>query len=162
MRPYIPPPTRCLKCQRFGHIAVACRATNRCAKGGGDHEYGNCGEHSAAYKGCIAHKRAIKVQIVKVKGNITYAEAIRKVDYNRPTKSSASPKVSQVVQAPSQRVVQKCCKVSEKTLVGDKEKSVAFMVEVINCTAQTDSKTVRIKIIIKAGEKYLEGRRNDS
>ena len=38
----------------------------------------------------------------------------------------------------------------------DKEKFVAFMVEVINCTAQTDSKTVRIKIIIKAEEKYLE------
>ena len=78
VRPYIPPPTRCFKCQRFGHIAVACRAKNRCAKCGGDHEYGNCGEgtkikccncggeHSAAYKGCIAHKRAIQVQNVKV------------------------------------------------------------------------------------------------
>lgn len=71
VRPYIPPPTRCFKCQRFGHTAVACRAKAHCAKCGGDHEYGKCtegikikccncgGEHSAAYKGCEAHKRAV-------------------------------------------------------------------------------------------------------
>lgn len=35
VRPYIPPPTRCFKCQRFGHTAVACRAKAHCAKCGG-------------------------------------------------------------------------------------------------------------------------------
>lgn len=67
VRPYIPPPTRCFTCQRFGHIAAACKAKARCAKCGGEHEYGECaegtkikccncgGEHSAAYKGCETH-----------------------------------------------------------------------------------------------------------
>lgn len=70
VRPYIPPPTRCFKCQRYGHVAAACRGKIRCAKCGGEHEYGkckegskiiccNCGrEHRAAYKGCEAHKKS--------------------------------------------------------------------------------------------------------
>jgi len=33
---------------------------------------------------------------------------------------------------------------------------VAFMVEVVNCSAQTESRTERIKIIVRAAEKYLE------
>lgn len=32
---------------------------------------------------------------------------------------------------------------------------VAFLAEVINCSAQTQSRTERIKIIIKAAQKYL-------
>lgn len=76
---YIPSPSRYFKCQRHGHIAIACRASIRCAKCGGEHEYGKCkegtktkcckcgGEHSAAYKGCESHKRAVQVQNVRMK-----------------------------------------------------------------------------------------------
>lgn len=32
---------------------------------------------------------------------------------------------------------------------------VAFLAEVVNCSAQTHSRTERIKIIIKAARKYL-------
>ena len=34
-------------------------------------------------------------------------------------------------------------------------KFVAFLAEVINCSAQTSSKTERIKIIIRAAQKYI-------
>lgn len=37
----------------------------------------------------------------------------------------------------------------------DKVKFVAFLAEIINCSAQTSSKTERIKIIIKAAQKYI-------
>ncbi|XP_037536589.1 cyclin-H [Nematolebias whitei] len=35
--PYIPPPLRCYKCQRYGHIAAVCKGKQRCAKCGADH-----------------------------------------------------------------------------------------------------------------------------
>lgn len=40
----MPPPLRCYKCQRYGHVAAQCRGKPRCAKCGGGHEYGGCGE----------------------------------------------------------------------------------------------------------------------
>lgn len=38
----------------------------------------------------------------------------------------------------------------------DKVAFVAFIAEVVNCSAQTESRTERIKIIIRAAEKYLD------
>lgn len=87
VRSYIPPPLRCFKCHRFGHVAAICRGKRRCGKcEGEDHEYGqcqegvsvkccNCGVSHAAYNGCQAHKRVAEVQRVKVEEKITYAEA---------------------------------------------------------------------------------------
>lgn len=40
---YVPPPLRCYKCQRYGHIV--CRGKQRCAKCGGEHRYEECGEN---------------------------------------------------------------------------------------------------------------------
>lgn len=63
VREYVPTPLRCFKCQRFGHTASQCKSKMRCARCGGEHEYGKCereakikccncgGEHSAAYGG---------------------------------------------------------------------------------------------------------------
>ncbi|XP_026094828.1 uncharacterized protein LOC113066913 [Carassius auratus] len=44
VRPYVPPPLRCFKCQKYGHVNAVCRGKQRCARCGGDHEYGKCGE----------------------------------------------------------------------------------------------------------------------
>lgn len=38
----------------------------------------------------------------------------------------------------------------------DGRQQKTFIAEVVNCSAQTESRTERIKIIIKAAEKYLE------
>lgn len=74
VRPYIPPPLRCYKCQKFSHVAAVCRGK----QSGGDHEYGKCGQgvnpkccncggvHRAGYGGCHVWKNAVKVQNVRM------------------------------------------------------------------------------------------------
>lgn len=37
VRPYVPPPLRCYKCQRYGHVAAVCKGKQRCPKCGGEH-----------------------------------------------------------------------------------------------------------------------------
>lgn len=169
VRPYIPPPLRCFKCQRFGHVAAVCRGKQRCGKCGEEgHEYGKCnegtkikccncgGEHSAAYKGCGAHKRAAEIQRVRVEEKLTYAEAIKKV--NRATKKDnvmeQQPPMGRVME---QKLSHANGHAADKINVGvDKVKFVAFLAEVINCSAQTQSRTDRIRIIIRAAKKYLD------
>lgn len=46
-------------------------------------------------------------------------------------------------------------KKKEDSLVIGKMEFVSFMAEVVNCSAQTESRTERIKIIIRAAERYL-------
>ena len=91
VREYIPPPLRCFKCQRFGHVAGQCRGKLRCAKCGGEHEYGKCGkddvlkccncggQHSAVYGGCEKQREAKEVQKIKVTYKVSYADAIKKI-----------------------------------------------------------------------------------
>lgn len=40
-------------------------------------------------------------------------------------------------------------------LTASKNDFVVFMVDVINCSAQTDKKTEKLKIIVKSAETYL-------
>lgn len=49
-----------------------------------------------------------------------------------------------------------CSKVNENTMQVDKVSFIAFMAEVINCTAQTESRTEKIRIIIGAAGKHLK------
>lgn len=39
VRQYVPPPLRCYKCQKFGHVAAVCRGKQRCARCGGEHAW---------------------------------------------------------------------------------------------------------------------------
>ncbi len=91
VRPYIPPPIRCYRCQRYGHIAAVCKGKQRCPKCGGDHRIENCeknaqdkccncgGQHRVTYSGCNVRKRAVEIEQVKMVNNISYAEAVKKV-----------------------------------------------------------------------------------
>lgn len=77
MRAYVPKPLKCYNCQRFGHVATACKERNWCARCGGEQEYGKCGDgvqpkcctcggaHSVAYSGCEAMEQAVEVQQVR-------------------------------------------------------------------------------------------------
>lgn len=163
---YIPPPLRCYKCQRFGHTAAVCRAKKRCSKCGGEHEYEDCdkdykrccncgGEHSAAYQGCEFSKRAKEVQRVKVTQGISYSEAVRKVPKVVPVPKQGESNESQNVMPANNRVRCNNVNLDNDGLVINKGEFVLFMAEIINCSAQTQSRTARIKIIVKAAEKYL-------
>lgn len=171
VRPYIPPPLRCYKCQKFGHVAAVCRGRQRCGKcGGEDHEYGKCsentkakccncgGEHSAAYKGCEAHKRAAQVQRVRVEEKLTYAEAIKKVksgqNENIVRQQPMNKEAERTRSRDPRSYPEKRC-ATDMTMSIDKVKFVAFLAYVINCSAKSESRTERIEIIIRAAEKYL-------
>ncbi|XP_041467700.1 uncharacterized protein LOC121418061 [Lytechinus variegatus] len=89
VKQYIPWVTRCFKCQRYGHGISQCRSKVRCVRCGENHTFEECkrkedrtcvncgGKHSAAYNGCIAAKKAKKIQQLKIQNNITYAQATK-------------------------------------------------------------------------------------
>lgn len=160
VRPYVPPPLKCFKCQRFGHVAVVCRGKQRYARCGGEHDYSKCeqgvdpkccncgGEHSAGYRGCQARQKVLKVQNVRVEDGLTYAEALKKVEQETKTK--------EIEKVEPQRMNKGIEEAKNDSLEIDKVSFVAFIVEVVNCSAQTESRTERIKIIVREAEKYLE------
>jgi len=160
VRPYVPPPLRCFKCQKYGHVSAVCRGNLRCARCGGEHEYGKCdvgakvkccncgGEHSAGFGGCKVHKHAVEIQNVRITEGVTYAEAAKKVKRNEQRQG-------EVVSKEGNEIDMVQVKTNEDKLVIGKMEFVSFMVEVINCSAQTESRTERMKIIIRAAEKYL-------
>ncbi|XP_055924707.1 uncharacterized protein LOC129956789 [Argiope bruennichi] len=101
VKPYVPNPLRCFKCQRFGHSQGTCRGSLRCAKcSADDHETSVCssqalkclncsGPHPAYSRDCPKWKMEKEIQSLKVKRNITYAEA-RKFVLDRTPKPGLS------------------------------------------------------------------------
>lgn len=91
VRVFVPPPLRCYKWQRYGHIAVVCKGKQKCPKCGGEHRFEECGDnvldkcsncggqHRVSFGGCEVSKKAVEVEQVKVTHNISYAEAVRRV-----------------------------------------------------------------------------------
>lgn len=126
---HVPPPLRCFKCQKYGHVAAVCKGKQRCGRCGGEHEYGKCvngaklkccncgGEHSSAYRGCEASKRAVEIQRIKTSEGITYAEANKRVGWqpDRPNNKQVS------AECKKSRTCEGCDKIKEDTmLVGKK------------------------------------------
>jgi len=71
-RPYVLQPTRCTKCQGYGHIAAYCKRQARCVRCGKGHNLEECpakddvtkavcvnckGQHSAAFRGCSKYRK---------------------------------------------------------------------------------------------------------
>ncbi|GBL98396.1 hypothetical protein AVEN_187734-1 [Araneus ventricosus] len=88
VRPYIPNPLRCFKCQRFGHSKTNCRGTLTCARcAAAGHESTGCkanekcvncqGEHTSFSRSCPKWKVEKEVVAIKFKNNITFLEARR-------------------------------------------------------------------------------------
>ncbi|XP_064462041.1 uncharacterized protein LOC135372332 [Ornithodoros turicata] len=90
VRPYIPNPLRCFKCNRFGHAAGACTGRPCCARCGQEgHETKecdraehcvNCSENHPSYsRSCPKWKAEKEVLHLKVTLNISYIEARKRV-----------------------------------------------------------------------------------
>ncbi|XP_067142484.1 uncharacterized protein [Centruroides vittatus] len=95
VRPYIPNPLRCFKCQRFGHSQTSCRGKNLCAQCGTEGHNSteckstphcvNCKDAHPSYsRKCTAWQREKEIQRVKTVKNISYPEARRMVTPSAP------------------------------------------------------------------------------
>ena len=95
VKPYIPQPLRCYKCQRFGHIAIHCKSkTEKCAICGSNHrsqdcvnknnsKCANCGDNHPAYsKQCESYLKAKDIRKVQDARKTSYATAARIIRYN--------------------------------------------------------------------------------
>ncbi|GBO35214.1 hypothetical protein AVEN_10091-1 [Araneus ventricosus] len=98
VRPYIPNPLRCFKCQRFGHSKTNCRGTLTCARCAvAGHESTGCkanekcvncqGERTSFSRSCPKWKVEKEVVAIKFKNNITFLEA------RRIAKAQSAPEV---------------------------------------------------------------------
>ncbi|XP_067126078.1 uncharacterized protein [Centruroides vittatus] len=97
VRPYVPNPLRCFKCQRFGHSQTSCRGKSVCAQCGSEgHQSAECTNtpccvnckdaHPAYSRKCPAWQREKEIQRVKTVSNIPYPEARRMVTSSAPLK----------------------------------------------------------------------------
>ncbi|GFT38375.1 uncharacterized protein TNCV_3064291 [Trichonephila clavipes] len=122
IRPYIPNPLRCFKCQRFGHSQNSCRGQltcSRCATVGHsstdctlEPKCINCSQpHSSDSKLCSKWKTEKQIQEIKTNRNITYLETRKLIVppisqlYAQATKSS---KVSATTQTDENITKIKC------------------------------------------------------
>ncbi|XP_023214774.1 uncharacterized protein LOC111617717 [Centruroides sculpturatus] len=97
VRPYVPNPLRCFKCQRFGHSQTSCRGKSVCAQCGTEgHNSTECtgtpccvnckDEHPSYSRKCPAWQREKEIQRVKTVNNLPYPEARRMVTSSAPLK----------------------------------------------------------------------------
>lgn len=166
VRPFVPAPLRCFKCQRLGHVASVCKGERRCCRCGENHEYGQCGEgvepkccncggaHSAAFRGCAVQQQAQEIQRYKVVNQVSYAEAVKEVRQVRGDTARPTGQGTGLVREGTQACIHKC-PVQPGTLLVDKVQFLVFLANVINCSAQTDSRTDRIRIIVNAASVHL-------
>lgn len=157
VREYVAKPMRCYKCQEFGHITKMCKGKQRCARCGGEHEYGKCGvgtkpkccncggEYSVAFLGCEVLKKEVKVQQIRLKEKVSYAEAVKLAGKDKPSKEGRGNMEQRKVNEQQDK----------KKAWEEKKKLVTFVAGVINATFEIKSKTERIQVIVKAAEHHL-------
>lgn len=167
VKKYERPPLRCFQCQRFGHVAAACRGSKRCTKCGGEHDLLECevteskccncgGSHMASFRGCHHAEKAKQVQEVKEQHKISYAEALKKIDgrSDRGSVYVSSQMASVAPRSPPPRP-----QVPADSIVVKKESLLAFMVDVM-CAATINSAKVQnksdvMKVVAEAAERFL-------
>lgn len=94
VRPYVPNPRRCFKCQRFGHSSQSCRGKPVCPKCAGvDHSQESCsnepkcvncqGSHPVYSRSCLRWKEEKEILKIKTEQNITYKAAKAQLDFSK-------------------------------------------------------------------------------
>ena len=96
VRPYIPNPLCCFKCQQFGHSKMSCRGNLTCGHCGAvGHDSLNCnepfscvnckGDHPSYSRNCHKWITEKEIQTIRTKQNISYPEARKIVESWTPT-----------------------------------------------------------------------------
>ncbi len=138
-------------------MAEVCKGKKNCCKCGGEHDYGECGDivgpkccncggsHSAAYLGSIAQKQAMKYKSVH---NVSYAQAVKKIQNDQGNKITGGNINERAIT--SKGTDRNVNNEYSNMLIVSKVNFIAVIAEVINCTAQTNKRTEKLKIIISA------------
>ncbi|KAF2901955.1 hypothetical protein ILUMI_04232 [Ignelater luminosus] len=89
VRPYIPAPLRCYRCQSFGHISANCKRNPICNCGKPVHENSGCeepfvcvncdGNHSSLSPKCPVYRLEKEIKTIQTLQKIPYAEARKQV-----------------------------------------------------------------------------------
>ena len=113
IKPYIPNPLRCFRCQRFGHHRDQCKSPEVCGKcGNTDHSKEHCevdpacvnckGKHEASSKNCPSWKKEKEISRIKTERNLPYPQA-RKVYESLVTPAPEKTFVAAVAQGAPQK-----------------------------------------------------------
>lgn len=107
VRPYVPRPVQCRKCQKIGHVSAACTSTKTCPRCGGVHDGPTCtiespvcanckGPHEATSRECPKVKTEMKILKKMVRDHSTHREAAIAVRRSRRRTRSRQKKLSSV------------------------------------------------------------------
>ncbi|XP_064464350.1 uncharacterized protein LOC135375606 [Ornithodoros turicata] len=94
VRPYVPNPRRCFKCQHFGHGSQVCRGQETCPKcSGTDHPAESCryqvrcanckGDHPVYSRSCPRLKDEKEILRIKAEQNISYKDAKAQAEFRK-------------------------------------------------------------------------------
>lgn len=103
VRPFVPKPLQCRKCQKFGHVSAVCGNSTTCSRCGAPHSADNCkansyscpncqGPHDATSKECPKIKQEISVLKKMVRDRSTHREAVAVVRRHRSRRRRSSRK----------------------------------------------------------------------
>ncbi|KAH6935039.1 hypothetical protein HPB50_002994 [Hyalomma asiaticum] len=98
---YIECPRQCSKCQRFGHVAGACRLPMRCPRCGGNHDRSSCAteqlqcpnckkQHESTSSRCRVLRKEKEIHNYKINHNVGYISAMAAIYEKRKAASRSS------------------------------------------------------------------------
>nr|XP_042912728.1 uncharacterized protein LOC122272794 [Parasteatoda tepidariorum] len=137
IRPYIPNPLRCFKCQKFGHSTNNCRGKETCSRcGQPGHSFRSCSspekcancneDHSANSRRCLKWKQEKQILSIKVTQNLSYFEAKTKFlsSQPRPNVSYAAAVMNPISNTKHTKSVGCQCDFTESETQNNKPKTV--------------------------------------